>query len=145
MTTLRTPKAVWAALAAGALSIAGPAVLACLGAAPATAGPGCGPGEVDTGKGNNDFSVCAPGASTNTASACEPGFYPTDTAGVCSSMPPNMRPAHVPIADLPLPVQQIIVGGNAAANAPWLQTPPDSDGDGWDDTVDLYPHDSRWR
>jgi hypothetical protein len=76
-------------------------------------------------------------ASAPIAAACDPGFYPTDTDGVCSDMPPAMRPTHVQPKDLPLPIQQAINPGRQDAQNAWL----DSDGDGWSDWVDRAPSD----
>jgi hypothetical protein len=74
-------------------------------------------------------------ASAPIAVACDAGFYPTDTPGVCSDMPPAMRPKHVQPKDLPLPIQGAINPGRQGEINTWL----DSDGDGWNDNVDRAP------
>jgi hypothetical protein len=71
-------------------------------------------------------------ASAPVAAACDPGFYPTGTDGVCSDMPPAVRPARVQLKDLPFPIQQAINRAAQGGINAWL----DSDGDGWSDLLD---------
>ncbi|MCV7173862.1 hypothetical protein H7I41_28460 [Mycobacterium manitobense] len=78
-------------------------------------------------------------ATAPTAAACDPGWYPTDTAGVCTDMPPAMRPAPAPLH----PIAR--EGQNAIINDMFETTPADSDGDGWIDSLDKMPFDRAWR
>lgn len=78
-------------------------------------------------------------ATAPTAAACDPGWYPTDTTGVCTDMPPEMRPAHAPRNPVLLPGDAAIVDGILGGS-----TPADSDGDGKIDSIDALPFDPKW-
>jgi hypothetical protein len=83
------------------------------------------------------------GSASNAASGsngCPAGFYPTDTSGVCVDTPPAARPAHVPTAELPGPIFDIVEGGNQSA----VEANFDSDHDGFNDAIDAAPTDPDW-
>ncbi len=73
------------------------------------------------------------------AAACPPGFYPTDTSGVCSDNPPANRPAHVQPKDLPAPIQGALTPGRNDMINTW--TEQDDDHDGVLNGVDHHPED----